>query len=210
MKQKEIRFIDSNYNELFRIKDGESITVIFKDGSMSDRKCTYIGDYHTQIGYNTFHICEFAELMEKNGSSYMPTNVPKRVMLILHDNGKNLSELRKDKFFVVESFITEMFYNPDAVSGGQLVYNEISKDLIQFAAENSKNADEFFIHIDGGCTQYLIDMDTPEFKGSLESFINHKADFEGVEGCPQKAMKALKKYAGIEQQKTHKKNEPER
>ena len=47
MEQKEIRFIDSHYNELFRIKDGESITVKFSDGSMSDRKCTYIDDYHT-------------------------------------------------------------------------------------------------------------------------------------------------------------------
>ena len=54
MKQKEIRFIDSHYNELFRIKDGESITVKFSDGSMSDRKCTYIDDYHTKIGYNVF------------------------------------------------------------------------------------------------------------------------------------------------------------
>ena len=45
MEPKEIRFIDSRYNELFRIKDGESITVKFSDGSMSDRKCTYIDDY---------------------------------------------------------------------------------------------------------------------------------------------------------------------
>ena len=67
MEQKEIRFIDSHYNELFRIKDGESITVKFSDGSMSDRKCTYIDDYHTKIGYDVFHICEFAELMERGG-----------------------------------------------------------------------------------------------------------------------------------------------
>ena len=57
METKDIRFIDSKYSELFRIKDGESITVTFSDGSMSDRKCTYIDDYHTKIGYNVFHIC---------------------------------------------------------------------------------------------------------------------------------------------------------
>lgn len=76
MEQKEIRFIDSHYNELFRIKDGESITVKFSDGSMSDRKCTYIDDYHTKIGYNVFHICEFAELMERGGSTYRPKDTP--------------------------------------------------------------------------------------------------------------------------------------
>ena len=74
--KKEIRFIDSHYNELFRIKDGESITVKFSDGSMSDRKCTYIDDYHTKIGYNVFHICEFAELMERGGSTYRPKDTP--------------------------------------------------------------------------------------------------------------------------------------
>ena len=41
MENKKIRFIDSKYNELFRIKDGESITVTFADGSVSDRRCIY-------------------------------------------------------------------------------------------------------------------------------------------------------------------------
>ena len=72
MEKKQIRFIDSNYNELFRVKDGESITVTFKDGSISDRECKYIDDYHTKIGYNVYHICEFAELMEKAGGKYRP------------------------------------------------------------------------------------------------------------------------------------------
>ena len=76
MTQKEIRFIDSNYNELFRIKDGEEITIKFKDGYACDRKCIYIDDYHTQIGSNVFHICEFAELMEKGKSIYRPKNMP--------------------------------------------------------------------------------------------------------------------------------------
>ena len=39
METKDIRFIDSKYNELFRIKDGESVTVTFSDGSMSDLQC---------------------------------------------------------------------------------------------------------------------------------------------------------------------------
>ena len=76
MENNEIRFIDSHYNELFRIKDGESIMVKFSDGSVSDRKCTYIDDYHTKIGHNVFHICEFAELMERGGSTYRPKDTP--------------------------------------------------------------------------------------------------------------------------------------
>jgi hypothetical protein len=36
------------------------------------KPCTFIDEYHTQIGYNVFHICQFAEIMERNGASYMP------------------------------------------------------------------------------------------------------------------------------------------
>lgn len=76
MEQKEIRFIDSKHNELFRIKDGESITVTFADGSVSDRRCKYIDEYHTMIGYSTFHIFEFAKIMERIGGTYRPKDAP--------------------------------------------------------------------------------------------------------------------------------------
>lgn len=115
----------------------------------------------------------------------------------------NYGEVDRDKFFKTDSGFTEVYYNPNANAGGQLVYNEISFDLIREATQNSKRVQDFFSHLDGGCTQYLIDIDTPEFKSNLDSFINCKADFEG---CNKKTMNGLKKHAGIE----HKKSEPER
>ena len=80
MEQKEIRFIDSRYNELFRIKDGENITITHSDGTKKDHKCTYIDPTHTQIGSHTFHICEFAERMERGGSIYRPKNTPSYIL----------------------------------------------------------------------------------------------------------------------------------
>lgn len=68
-----IRFINGRYKELFRIKDGDSITIKEPTGMKYDRKCRYIDEYHTQVGNNLFHICEFAEIMEQNGNKYMPT-----------------------------------------------------------------------------------------------------------------------------------------
>ena len=35
------------------------------------KPCKFIDEYHTQIGTNVFHICQFAEIMERNGASYM-------------------------------------------------------------------------------------------------------------------------------------------
>lgn len=67
---KEIRFIDSHYKDLFRIPDGGCIQIHYPDETVV-KPCTFIDEYHTQIGYNVFHICQFAEIMERNGASYM-------------------------------------------------------------------------------------------------------------------------------------------
>lgn len=74
MSDKEIRFIDSRYNTLFTIPDGRKITITYSDGEKAERECKYIDDYHAYIGNRCFHICEFAELMERNGNKYEPTD----------------------------------------------------------------------------------------------------------------------------------------
>ena len=65
---KDIRFIDSHYRDLFRIPDGGTIQVHYSDDSVVIKPCKFIDEYHTQIGNNVFHICQFAELLERNGS----------------------------------------------------------------------------------------------------------------------------------------------
>lgn len=74
-EKKEIRFIDSRYRELFRIPDGESIVISYPNGQKEERACTFIDEYHTQVGKNVFHICEFAECMERIGAGYQPAKV---------------------------------------------------------------------------------------------------------------------------------------
>jgi len=77
---KDIRFIDSRYNELFKIPDNSYIMITLDTGEQSIRKCVFIDDTHVQIGgYNTFHICEFAEKMERVGSKYEPCSTPEKV-----------------------------------------------------------------------------------------------------------------------------------
>ena len=62
---KDIRFIDSHYHDLFRIPDGGCIQIHYPDETVV-KPCKFIDEYHTQIGYNVFHICQFAEVMERN------------------------------------------------------------------------------------------------------------------------------------------------
>ena len=76
--QRHIRFIDSDYNTLFHIPDGANLVIARFDGGERTYPCRYIDSYHVAIGKNdAFHICEFAELMERNGSVYRPENPQK-------------------------------------------------------------------------------------------------------------------------------------
>ena len=73
-QEKQIRFIDSHYNLKFYIPDGGKIKITFRDGHTADSVCKYIDDYHLYVGNCCYHICEFAEKMELNGSKVEPIN----------------------------------------------------------------------------------------------------------------------------------------
>ena len=88
-----IRFINPNYKELFRIPDGDKIRITYADGEKSDRTCRYIDDYHVEIGsgWNSLlHICQFAEMMEQNGSMVIPlrSSLPEQCYSVLPDTGE--------------------------------------------------------------------------------------------------------------------------
>jgi len=70
--EKGIRFIDSHYNEKFRLPDGGKIRITLNDGQRLDKTCRYIDDYHLEVGNSLYHICEFAERMEHNGNKVEP------------------------------------------------------------------------------------------------------------------------------------------
>jgi hypothetical protein len=72
MEDKKISFVDSSNNKLFEIEDGGKIKIIHSDGKEIVEPCKYIDEYHTEIGNNSYHICQFAENMEKSGNKYEP------------------------------------------------------------------------------------------------------------------------------------------
>lgn len=73
-----IRFIDSGYKELFHIEDGGQIAISYPNGEKSNRSCRYIDKTHVQVGRQLYHICQFAEIMERNSATYIPVARPER------------------------------------------------------------------------------------------------------------------------------------
>ena len=70
----DVRLIDSNYKDLYRVPNGGVIQMDYSDGSSYTARVEHLDEYHFDLGglYNTFHICQFAEIMERNGTSYYP------------------------------------------------------------------------------------------------------------------------------------------
>ena len=91
---KGIRFIDSHYNEKFRVPDGDKVRIITAGGEHRDMRVRYIDDYHmetnAQWGNTLYHICEFAERFEERGCQDifpLRSTLPERCYSILESTG---------------------------------------------------------------------------------------------------------------------------
>ena len=101
--EKGIRFIDSHYNEKFRVTDGDTVRLITAGGNHRDMQVRYIDDYHMETngewGNNLYHICEFAERFEERGCQDifpLRNSLPARCYSILESTG-NVIIIQKGK-----------------------------------------------------------------------------------------------------------------
>ena len=119
---KDIRFIDSQYKDLFHLPDGHCIQIDYPNETVV-KPCTFIDAYHTQVGTNVFHICEFAERMESIGANYQ---AEPEIM------GEQAAwRVGRDKFLAVQTCDDGYDYtmfdeNFKEIDGGQLDNSELS------------------------------------------------------------------------------------
>lgn len=112
-----------------------------------------------------------------------------------------------DIFFVQNDEFVEMYYNPDATAGGQVVYNTIPYELVHQATEQATNQEsvvkDFFEHLDAGCKQYLIDKGDSEFENACKELIERANEIagkpeevkQGIDGRWFGTMEKMQKYA---------------
>lgn len=67
------RFITPEYDTLFYLMDGEVLTMHYPNGMTRDATCHALPDeYHFKLGFNEYHICEFATLCRDRGITIEP------------------------------------------------------------------------------------------------------------------------------------------
>ena len=70
--EQRIKFVDADHKEIFSIKDGGKIKMVFPDGLTVTHICRYVDDLHIQVGINVFDKFEFAEACKKSGATIVP------------------------------------------------------------------------------------------------------------------------------------------
>ena len=104
--EKGIRFIDSHYKELFRIPDGGKVKIHYSWNEDQIRTCRYIDEYHLEVGNNPYHICDLAELMERNGATITPlrSSLPESCHSVLPSSGELIAIRRGEKGYFPSEF----------------------------------------------------------------------------------------------------------
>jgi len=71
--RRDIIFRGSDYKEMFRIKDGDSIKItVAYDGEEIIRKCRWLDEAHMDVGHTCYHMDEFMEKQTRVGNKYEP------------------------------------------------------------------------------------------------------------------------------------------
>lgn len=80
----QIRFIDTQYNTLFKVENGGKIKITDSQGNETIKRVIYLDDYHFKFedgstfdmditfGRTVIHICQWAEFCEAEGFDCEP------------------------------------------------------------------------------------------------------------------------------------------
>lgn len=84
-----IRFVNGDYREQFRIRDGDCVRITVGDETR-ERTCRYVDDYHFELDGNVFHIFEFREKLETIGGTVIPlrSSLPQKCYSVLESTGE--------------------------------------------------------------------------------------------------------------------------
>ena len=96
--------------------------------------------------------CTRKDIIENISKSYIPQTDRETIFIFKEDNT-----------LTGTADVIELYFNPNATSGGQYVLIYIYKNNILEAEQNTNTPEEFFEYLESFCFTELIDIDNNEF-----------------------------------------------
>lgn len=177
--------IADNDNTKYRYTIGDTVFIGASEYSITaiDDQRVMLSDTNAPFFNKEYDRAEFDQKIKEN-------SLNEHLKVILSEEESNTSVISEtnttpinddDYYFndAERKEVVAVYYNPDAISGGQFVFAHITYELISKAKDVASDTDSFYEYLDENAYTELIDVGTEEYRTVLSEYSDPKPDFIG-------------------------------
>ena len=172
-------------NEKYIYKVGDTVFIGASEYRITakDDKQIMLSDANAPLFNKQYDIADFEQKIKENALN-------EHLKVILSEEESNTSVISEtnttpinddDYYFndAERKEVVAVYYNPDAISGGQFVFAHITYELISKAKDVASDTDSFYEYLDENAYTELIDVGTEEYRTVLSEYSDPNPDFIG-------------------------------
>ena len=172
-------------NEKYIYKVGDTVFIGASEYRITakDDQQVMLSDANAPLFNKQYDIADFEHKIKENALN-------EHLKVILSEEESNTSVISEtnttpinddDYYFndAERKEVVAVYYNPDAISGGQFVFAHIPYELIPKAKDVASDTDSFYEYLDENAYTELIDVGTEEYRTVLSEYSDPNPDFIG-------------------------------
>ena len=172
-------------NEKYIYKVGDTVFIGASEYRITakDDQQVMLSDANAPLFSKQYDIADFEHKIKENALN-------EHLKVILSEEESNTSVISEtnttpinddDYYFndAERKEVVAVYYNPDAISGGQFVFAHITYELISKAKDVASDTDSFYEYLDENAYTELIDVGTEEYRTVLSEYSDPNPDFIG-------------------------------
>lgn len=172
-------------NEKYIYKVGDTVFIGASEYRITakDDQQVMLSDANAPLFNKQYDIADFEHKIKENALN-------EHLKVILSEEESNTSVISEtnttpinddDYYFndAERKEVVAVYYNPDAISGGQFVFAHITYELISKTKDVASDTDSFYEYLDENAYTELIDVGTEEYRTVLSEYSDPNPDFIG-------------------------------
>ena len=160
-------------NEKYIYKVGDTVFIGASEYRITakDDQQVMLSDANAPLFNKQYDIADFEHKIKENALN-------EHLKVILSEEESNTSVISETND-AERKEVVAVYYNPDAISGGQFVFAHITYELISKAKDVASDTDSFYEYLDENAYTELIDVGTEEYRTVLSEYSDPNPDFIG-------------------------------